>query len=103
MLRRLALIALSLSLTGCMFFEGPAERKIRQLPNFRLGYDDGCATATNEGANMRRGDLVRDDALYDSDKAYRAGWASGHSSCARSGVPGQSQGPLADPVIGSGH
>ena len=103
MFRRLVLIALGLVLSGCMFFESPADRKIRQQPDFRLGYDDGCATATDQGANMRRGDLVRDEALYETDKAYRAGWASGHSGCMRMAPTGQANGPLSDPIPGSGH
>ena len=81
---RLSLVVLSgLLLTGCMFFETKQVRTLRHEPNFRGGYNDGCATATNEGANMRHGDMIRDDALYDTDKAYRVGWANGHSACSR--------------------
>ena len=60
MLRHIAAFALACCLASCMT---SADRKIQKLPNYRLGYDDGCATATNQGANMRRGDMVRDDAL----------------------------------------
>jgi hypothetical protein len=93
----------ALLLSGCMFFETPADRQLRHQPNFRVGYEDGCATATNEGANMRYGDTVRDSALYDSDKAYRSGWATGHGACRRMAPTGQSQGPLPDANPGSGH
>ena len=83
-----------------MFFETRADRNLRQQPNFRIGYDDGCATATNEGASMRRGDTVRDDAMYDADKAYRVGWAQGHNACRRAAeAPGN---PLYGPNPG-GH
>ena len=47
---------------------------------------------------MRRGNLVRDDSLYDSDKAYRVGWAQGHNACRRAAPPSQEPGPLADPI-----
>jgi hypothetical protein len=100
---RFALAATSLlMLSGCMFFETRADRALRQQPSFRLGYNDGCATANNQGANMRRGDTIRDDALYDSDKAYRVGWANGHSACMRVAPPGQSDGPLKDMNPGGG-
>ena len=100
MFRRIAVLALASLLMSCMT---SADRKIQKLPDYRLGYDDGCATATNQGANMRRGDMVRDDSLYDSDKAYRAGWASGHSACSRMAPTGQANGPLSDPQLGGGH
>ena len=101
---RLSLVVLSaLMLTGCMFYETKATRTLRHDPNFRLGYNDGCATATNEGANMRRGDTIRDDVLYDSDKAYRVGWGNGHSACQRLAPTNQSQGVLPDANPGVGH
>jgi len=96
-------IASVLMLSGCMFFETRADRAIRQQPNYRLGYDDGCATANAMGANMRRGDTVRDDSLYEADKAYRVGWANGHSACRRMAPTSQSQGPLQDVSPGGGH
>ncbi len=101
---RLSLVVTSaLMLTGCMFFETRGDRALRQQPNFRLGYDDGCATSNAQGANMRRGDTVRDDALYEADKAYRVGWANGHAACMRMAPTSQSQGPLQDVNPGGGH
>lgn len=98
------LVALSaLTLSGCVFFETRADRNLRKQPNWRAGYEDGCATANAEGANMRRGDTVRDDALYDADKAYRVGWANGHSACQRMAPTNQGAGPLSDPMPGVGH
>ena len=92
-----------LMLSGCMFFETRTSREIRHQPGYKLGYDDGCATATAEGANMRHGDMVRDDSLYDSDQAYHAGWANGHSVCRRLAPAGQNEGPLKDVSPGAGH
>ncbi len=104
MLRPICSVVLSsVLLSGCMFFESKADRQLRHQPNFRVGYEDGCATATNEGANMRYGDSVRDDALYESDKAYRSGWATGHGACRRMAPTNQSQGPLPDANPGVGH
>lgn len=96
-------IASILMLSGCMFFETRGDREIRKQPNFRLGYDDGCASANKQGTNIRHGDMVRDDALYEADKAYRVGWANGHSACMRSLPAGQDQNPLQDVHPGSGH
>ena len=104
MLRPFCSVVLSsVVLSGCMFFESSADRQLRHQPNFRVGYEDGCATATNEGANMRHGDTIKDDALYESDKAYRSGWATGHGACRRMAPTGQSQGPLTDANPGAGH
>ncbi|HTT96710.1 MAG TPA: hypothetical protein VMF58_01560 [Rhizomicrobium sp.] len=96
-------IASVLMLSGCMFFETRADRALRQQPNFRLGYEDGCATSNAQGANMRHGNTVRDDALYDADKAYRVGWANGHSACMRALPNSQDQSPLQDVHPGGGH
>src|ERR1051325_1445347 len=74
-------VVASVSLTGCGFlFETRAERATRNSPNFKSGYSDGCATANAQGTNYGR-NQTRDDALYRSDKAYRAGWAAGVSAC----------------------
>ncbi len=100
---RLFLLAMTLPLAGCIFFESKAERNLQRQPGYRAGYGDGCATANAEGANMRRGDTVRDDALYEVDKAYRVGWAQGHNACRRMAPTGQSQGPLPDVQPGGGH
>ena len=103
-LTRLAVLAVSaLALTGCMFFETPADRKMQHMPNYRAGYSDGCATANNEGADMRHGDVLRDGGLYETDKAYRIGWAEGHSACRRMAPTGQERGPLPDVNPGGGH
>lgn len=100
--RLLPIVLLPALLSGCIFFESRADRNLHNQPNYRIGYGDGCASATNEGANMRHGDIERDDALYDADKAYRVGWAQGHNACRRGAPPSQASGPLADPNPGSG-
>jgi len=91
---RIAFVAVaSISLAGCGFiFESKAERAMRNSPNFKSGYADGCATANAQGTNYDRS-TTRDDYLYRIDKAYRAGWAAGISSCqsnlaTQPGVPG---------------
>jgi hypothetical protein len=52
---------------------------------------------------MRHGNIVRDDALYETDKPYRVGWANGHNQCRRMAPPGQSEGALPDVNPGAGH
>ena len=100
MRRQIFLVLLALPLSGCMILGTAADRKVQKTPSFREGYEDGCASATNAGANLRRGDIVRDDALYETDKAYRAGWANGHAACSAS-LTGKSQPPL-NPNPGGG-
>lgn len=82
-----------MSLGGCGFiFETRAERAMRNTPDFKSGYADGCATANSQGTNYGRSQ-TRDDELYRRSKPYRAGWAAGVSSCRSNladqpGVPG---------------
>ena len=80
-LKPLLAVALSLSLTGCIFFETSRERAMRNDPNFKAGYSDGCASANAQGTDLRRGDVVRDESAYAMNKPYRAGWAAGHAAC----------------------
>ncbi len=77
---RAGAVLLSLGLTGCIFFETPRERAMRNDPNFRAGYSDGCASANARGSDVR-GDAVRDEAAYAVSKPYRSGWSAGYSSC----------------------
>jgi hypothetical protein len=101
--RLLLVLCSALLLTGCMFFEPRVDRMIQKQPNFQAGYEDGCASANGQGANMRRGNIVRDDALYENDKAYRVGWAQGHGNCQRMAPTSQDQGALQDVNPGGGH
>jgi hypothetical protein len=78
---RLTAILLSLTLSGCIFFESRQERAMRNDPNFKAGYSDGCASANAQGTDLRRGDLVRDETAYAMSKPYRSGWAAGHAAC----------------------
>jgi hypothetical protein len=93
MLKHVLTFALATTLASCGLFETRADREIRNTPSYREGYDDGCATASTPSANPREGE-TRDDALYQSDAAYRAGWKSGVSMCR--GTQQQSRGPIPD-------
>ena len=96
---RLTALAVLLALMGC---ESAADRAMKRTPDFRAGYSDGCASAGTQGANPRDTDLVRDDAGYRTNRAYRTGWGTGFNAC-RTYQPGGNmppqpgQGPIADP------
>lgn len=77
---RILAVTLSLALAGCIFFEGPRQRAMRNDPGFKAGYSDGCASASAQGTDFRGG-LVRDDASYAASKPYRSGWSAGYSVC----------------------
>ena len=78
---RVALVALAASLaSGCIFFPSAKDRALRNTPSFKEGYGDGCAAASTQSSNYREGPY-RDEALYQSDAAYRAGWANGYQTC----------------------
>lgn len=81
LLRRAGAVALSLALGGCIFFETSRDRAMRNDPNFQAGYSDGCASANARGTSYRRGDKIRDEALYATSQPYRSGWGAGYSLC----------------------
>ncbi len=72
---RITVLMVALCLCGCA-----ADRALRDSPNFRSGYDDGCAAASTVGANPRE-TPHRDEDSYKNDHAYHAGWSSGFSTC----------------------
>ncbi|MBV8799288.1 MAG: hypothetical protein JOY77_11590 [Alphaproteobacteria bacterium] len=77
---RLAILGLVLALCGCGVFPTAADRAVRNSPNFRAGYDDGCAAASTRGANPRE-DPYRDEDAYQKDRAYHSGWSNGFAAC----------------------
>jgi hypothetical protein len=85
------LICFSL-VTGCT---SPADRAVRNSPEFQAGYVDGCASAGHEGANKRDTDLMRDEALYRSNSAYHSGWGTGFGACRATISPVS---PVGDPL-----
>jgi hypothetical protein len=97
---RVALVVLTAVLaTGCIFFPSAKDRALRKTPSFKEGYGDGCAAASTQSSNYREGPY-KDQALYQSDAAYRAGWANGYQSCRApqdlGRMPGES--PVPQPV-----
>jgi hypothetical protein len=85
-------------LSACVFFEGSISRKMEKSPNFKAGYSDGCATTSGGTANFREQPDVRDQALFKTDKAYRAGWSAGYTACRPvNAVSTPQSGPIADP------
>ena len=80
----LLLLALALSsAAGCTVFGSSADRALQKDPNFREGYEDGCAAATNQGADLRDRP-VGDQQLLAQNETYRKGWSTGFHACRRS-------------------
>jgi hypothetical protein len=98
-LSTLALCAFALPLvSGCIFFESSAYRQMEKSPNFKQGYSDGCGTVSSKSANFREQTDLRDKALFQTDKAYRAGWSAGYTGCRPIlGNEEPQNGPVADP------
>ena len=88
-----------LSLSGC---ESAADRALKNSPDFKAGYSDGCASAGTQGANPRDTSLARDEEAYRSNKAYRSGWGTGFNTCRSyqpaGNMPPPGQGPIPDPT-----
>ena len=98
-----AVSGLAVALAGCAVFGGAKERALQNNPGFRQGYEDGCAAATDQGADLRDR-KVGDNELYKADDVYRAGWSSGFQTCRRTDLqPGAQPGdnPLSMPGPGS--
>jgi hypothetical protein len=96
---RLALFIAALpALCACIFFEGPLSRQMEKSPSFKQGYSDGCGTVSSKSANYREQTDLRDRNLFQTDKAYRAGWSAGYSGCRPVlGNEEPQNGPIADP------
>jgi hypothetical protein len=98
-MKSVLLIALALPLlSACIFFEGPEARAIRKSPNYKQGYEDGCATVSSKSANYREQTDYRDRTLFKTDKAYRSGWSAGYTACRPVlGNEEPQNGPVPDP------
>ena len=94
---RIAILAVLVSsLAGCgIFFPSARLRAEKNSPSFKNGYTDGCASASAQSAS-RRDDYVRDQDAYQSDRVYRAGWASGFYNCRTPATRGPDQSPIPD-------
>ena len=99
----IALLA-AVALAGCgILLPSHRDRAAKNTPGFKAGYSDGCASATIQDTNYRA-DQVRDENLYNTDKHYRAGWASGFYNCRTNqthGATGPNTGPIPDVHPGS--
>lgn len=92
-----------LGTAGCVVFGNDKDRALRNEPNFREGYEDGCAAATAQGADLRDRP-VGDKALYAGDATYRQGWRSGFQTCRRTDLePNAAPGDNPTKVPGPGH
>ena len=87
---RLALLMSLVWLAGCA-----GDRALRNSPDFKAGYSDGCATASLEGANKRGQSPIRDEAAYRANAAYHSGWGSGFGACHAATA---AQAPMGDPL-----
>ncbi len=99
---RAVVVAFPALLSGCELVDGANDGTLRNDPSFQQGYEDGCAAANAQGADLRDR-TVRDKALYDNDYKYRDGWSHGYQTCQPSyAQPGSGPGdnPIHDPVPG---
>ncbi len=82
-MRAMILLGLLL-LAGC---SSPASRAMRNTPDFKAGYSDGCASASLEGANPRDTSLTRDESAFRDNPAYHSGWGEGFGACRAMATP----------------
>lgn len=95
----LGALCLLAALTGC---ESASDRALRNSPDFKVGYSEGCASAGTQGANPRDTAPTRDEDAFRTNQAYRAGWGTGFNACRGyqspgNGPPSPGQGPIPDP------
>lgn len=93
----------ALSLAGCAAFEDSKDRGLLDNPSFRAGYEDGCAAATDQGADLRN-QPDGNPRLYQGDDVYRSGWSNGYQTCRRTDrTPGTTPENGAISMPGPGH
>lgn len=73
-------LVLLVALGGCTLFESKATRALRNSPDYRAGYTDGCDSAGGDDA-AHRDTSRRDDDAYASNRAYRMGFGAGLGAC----------------------
>jgi hypothetical protein len=78
-LARFLLLTLVASLGACA-----TGSKYQDEPQYDSGYSAGCASASRGTGGVIPSRIDRDEQLYKSDKAYRAGWNAGYHACGRS-------------------
>ena len=54
--------------------------RLADEPGYQAGYGDGCVTATERDKSFST-KRVRDEYMFDNDRAYRAGWRQGFLQC----------------------
>jgi hypothetical protein len=79
---RILILMSFLLLAGCA-----GSRAMRNSPDFKAGYSDGCASASLEGADRRDTSLTRDETAYHSNAAYHGGWSEGFGACRAMNAP----------------
>lgn len=70
-------VSLLIAIAGCASGDALA---LAEEPTFQAGYGDGCVTASEDDKSFST-TRVRDDYLFDADRAYRAGWRQGYIQC----------------------
>ena len=100
---------LALSVSACGLFTSKETRALRKSPDYRAGYQDGCNSGYGPDANKRRDDTtVRDDQMYQNNRAYQVGWNRGLRACRSTGYTGGAlpgtvpSGPIPDQNPGNG-
>ena len=98
------LIALFLfPVAGCAVFGSGKNNAVQKDPNFREGYEDGCAAATDQGADLRDRP-IGDKQLYANNDIYRTGWRNGFQACRRTDMePNANPGDNPVRLPGPGH
>lgn len=81
-LPKILAVAGVMAMAGCISAKDTGD--LGSDPNYSAGYNDGCATAN---ARVQGFDetITRNQNLFDTSDAYRAGWRSGHATCGNQG------------------
>ena len=81
----LAPVVITLSLVACVSGGTSANRESAE---YQAGYNDGCATGSARASRLEQAPQ-RDQALYDANADYRAGWSNGYNVCGAGASPGR--------------
>jgi hypothetical protein len=64
------------ALTGC----GEGMPRLGSSQAYLDGYEDGCANGSSTAGNLS-GQLIRNEARYNSEPDYATGWSNGNREC----------------------
>ena len=79
-----------MGLLGACAAQTQEEGSLLGSPAYSSGYADGCRTANNRRSGQPT-EVTRNEAIYKTNRAYRAGYRAGYGACNGAGTASPSE------------